>query len=125
MPNPESIAFEYKNRVTVLVEMADLPKQPKISISPEKIYNRLRREALAIGIGYAQMYQVNGHFPSLEEAREFAAVVCMSPTAFGDLTDINPRRLADMAQVTEEFAQYRISIDQQVRDSLKKENEEK
>ncbi|MBI4174431.1 MAG: hypothetical protein HY517_02200 [Candidatus Aenigmarchaeota archaeon] len=102
--------------MTVAVELPERKGgRAKIKISPPESPEIERREAIAIGLGYKLSYEKSGSIPSFETAREIAAYLLVPPgaAAYGDVKRRSPVELARIANVTEEFAQFRIALDVQ------------
>ena len=74
---------------------------------------RVKKELVLICWYYIQTYDETKSVPPFEDARRFAALVAIRKEAFGDLTKWSIDDLVREADVTEEFAQFRISLEVQ------------
>ena len=74
---------------------------------------RVKRELMLICWYYIQCYDKNKSVPLFEDARRFAALVAMPKKFWGDITRHSIEELVEKADVTEEFAYYRISLEVQ------------
>lgn len=111
MSNPDVVRFEYKV-ASVAIELRKPPQKSTITITPPKLSEIMQRELMPLCFYFVQRYKDEESIPTLEEAKEYSAYLCIDRDAFGgDITTWNPRDLAREAGVTEEFAQFRIRMD--------------
>lgn len=120
------IDFIYKDiKVTITAKpqvlelsLFDQQRQKYIAENDDP-HNPVVREVLLIATLYLMEYSEKGSFPDFEDAMLFAAFMLMPEKVFFKNKKIlTPQELAKAAEVTEEFAQYRINLYQQKQNML-------
>ena len=72
---------------------------------------RVKKELVLICGYYVKHYDETRSIAPLGDARRFAALVAIPKEYYGDITQYSIEELVKRADVTEEFAQYRISLE--------------
>jgi len=110
------MAIEHKisyKEVEAVVILREPPAQSDIEIRSKIPNDQVLNELLMILFMYPSHYAETRQILSFEEARKIAALECLTEDRVGRLEGLTVAQLAQKAEITEEFASFRINLAKQ------------